>query len=283
MIGGFGFDATCFHARTPLKISVITPNWNGARFLEACLHSVRAQRADGVDVEHIVVDGGSRDASLEIIGRHRAGIDHLIVEPDRGPADAINKGLRLATGEWVGWLNADDVFCPGALARAAETARRHPRAALLFGRCVIVDEQDREIRKGITRFKECFFPISSRFTFQCINYISQPATLFRRSAVEAAGPLREDLKAAFDYEFFLRLLRQGPAVRVPGPALAFFRWHPASISGQHFARQFREEYEAARADAGRFSPQTLIHLGVRWGIVASYTWMTRGARSGGPE
>lgn len=281
MIGGFGFDATCFPPGVPLKISLITPNWNGARYLEACLQSVHAQRADGVELEHIVVDGGSRDASLEIIGRHRAGIDQLLVEPDRGPADAINKGLRLATGAWVGWLNADDVLCPGALARAVDTALRHPRAALLFGRCRIIDEDDREIRKGITRFKECFFPISSRFTFQCINYISQPATLFRRDAVVAAGPLREDLKAAFDYEFFLRLLRQGGAVRVPGGPLAAFRWHASSISGQHFARQFKEEYDAACADAGRFSPQALLHLGVRWGIVASYSLMTRKPRAGG--
>ncbi|HMP76463.1 MAG TPA: glycosyltransferase family 2 protein [Kiritimatiellia bacterium] len=262
-----------------LKISIITPNWNGAAHLDACLRSIHAQRVPGVELEHIVLDGGSTDGSHAILDRHRDGIDHLVIEADRGPADAINKGLRVASGDWVGWLNADDLYAPGALARAVSVAQRRPDAALLFGRCTIIDESDHEIRKGITRFKECFFPFSSRFTFQCINYISQPATLFRRSAVESAGPLREDLKAAFDYEFFLRLLRQGPAVRVPGSPLASFRWHPASISGQHFARQFREEYEAARADAGRFSPQTLIHLGVRWGIVASYTWMTRRARA----
>lgn len=263
-----------------MKITVITPNFNGGRHLEACLRSVRAQRAEGVELEHIVLDGGSRDDSHTILERHRAEIDRLIIEPDRGPADAINKGFRLATGELVGWINADDVLAPGALARVIDTARRRPKAAFYFGRCRIIDEEDREIRRGITRFKEAFFPISSRFVFQCINYISQPATVFRRSAVEAAGPLRDDLKAAFDYEFFLRLWRQGGAVRVPGPPLADFRWHATSISGQHFARQFREEYEAARADAGRFAPQTLIHLFVRWGIVGCYTWMTRAQRAG---
>lgn len=263
-----------------MKISIVTPNFNGGRHLDACLKSLHAQRADGIELEHIVVDGGSRDDSHAIIERRRAQLARVLIEPDRGPADAINKGLRLASGELVGWLNADDLLYPGALARAAETARRRPDAALYFGRCRIIDEDDREIRRGITRFKEAFFPISSRFVFQCINYISQPATLFRRTAVEAAGPLREDLKAAFDYEFFLRLWRQGGAARVPGEPLAAFRWHAASISGQHFARQFREEYEAARADAGRFSPQTLIHLGVRWGIVGCYTLMTRAHRAG---
>lgn len=263
-----------------MKVSLITPNWNGARYLDACLRSVHAQRDAGVNLEHIVVDGGSSDDSLAIIERHRAGIDHLIVERDRGPADAINKGFRLATGELVGWLNADDVMYPTTLSRYVAAANNHPDASFYFGRCRIINDQDEEIRTGITRFKESFFPFSSRFTFQCINYISQPATMFRRSAVEAAGLLREDMKAAFDYEFFLRLWRQGGAVQVRGEPLAAFRWHAASISGQHFARQFKEEYEAARADAGRFSLQTLIHLGVRWGIVGSYTLMTRRHRKG---
>ncbi|MCO6401016.1 MAG: glycosyltransferase [Verrucomicrobia bacterium] len=262
-----------------MKISLITPNWNGARYLDACLRSIQQQRESGVELEHLVVDGGSTDGSLQIIERYRDSIDQLIVEPDRGPADAINKGFRRATGELVGWLNADDVYYPDTLARVVAVAEKHPRAAFYFGRCRIVDDADREIRKGITRFKECFFPISSRFTFQCINYISQPATMFRRSAVESAGLLREDLKAAFDYEFFLRLWRKGGAVRIPGPPIAGFRWHSASISGQHFARQFKEEYEAARADAGRFSLQTLLHFGVRWGIVGSYTLMTRKTRT----
>lgn len=268
---------------TAVKVSLITPNWNGGRYLDACLRSIHAQREAGVELEHIVVDGGSTDNSLEIIERHRAGIDHLIVERDRGPADAINKGFRVATGELVGWLNADDLIYPGAMSAYIKTAREYPRAAFYFARCRIVDDNDAEIRTGITRFKEAFFPFSSRFTFQCINYISQPATIFRRSAVEAAGLLREDLKAAFDYEFFLRLWRQGGAVRVRGEPLSAFRWHPASISGQHFARQFKEEYEAARADAGRFSLQTLIHLGVRWGIVGSYTLMTRQHRRRAPQ
>lgn len=262
-----------------MKISVITPNWNGARFLESCLDSVVQQRRQGVELEYIVVDGGSTDGSLDILSRRRDDLDVLVSEKDSGPADAINKGLRAATGDLVGWINADDLLAPGALRRVAELMERHPASPLCFGSCPIVDEEGREIRRGITRFKEFFFPLSSRFTFQCINYLSQPATFFRRAAQQRVGFLRADLKAAFDYEFFLRLWRLGPAVRVPGEPLAAFRWHASSISGRHFQRQFREEYEAARDDAGRFSPQALLHLGVRWGIVASYAgmaWARRG-------
>jgi len=256
-----------------MKISIVTPNFNGAAFLERTLLSVIRQREDGVDLEYIVVDGGSRDGSMEIINRFRNQIDHLICEPDAGPASAINKGLRRAQGEVVGWLNADDEYSPGALRRVCETMNRRPGIALCFGRCRIVNEEGREIRRFITGFKELWFPFSSRAAIQTINYISQPAMFFRRSALIQAGPLREDLKAAWDYELVLRLWRHGGAARAPGAPLADFRWHPQSISGQMFSRQFREEWEVAAADAGRLSPQALLHWFVRWGIVGSYRLM----------
>lgn len=258
-----------------MKISVIMPNYNGERFLETAIRSVLAQRDNGTAVEFIVVDGGSTDGSPAIIARHRDGIDRLIVEPDSGPANAVNKGLTAATGDLIAWLNSDDVYHPGALARLVDAMQRYPNRALAFGHCPIIDETGAEIRRPITRFKECFFPFSCRFAIQCINYVSQPATCFRAAAVRRAGPLREDLKAAWDYEFILRLWRLGGAIRVRRPPIASFRWHIQSISGANFNRQFREEFEVAQADAGRFTPQTLIHAGVRWGIVSIYTLMAR--------
>jgi len=264
-----------------MTFTIITPNFNGGRFLAETLRSVTDQRDDGVALQYIVVDGGSRDGSLEIIRQYGDRIDLAICEPDRGPADAINKGLLAATGDMVGWLNSDDVYREGALARAAAAMDSAPSAALCFGRCRIVDETGREIRRGVTRFKEAFFPFSSRFAIQSINYVSQPAMFFRRRAAEAAGPLRGDLRAAFDYEFLLRLWRLGGARRIPGPPVADFRWHPSSISGAHFRLQFQEEFEAARADAGPWSPQTALHRLVRWGIVTAYTRMTRRSQSAG--
>jgi len=258
-----------------MRVSVVTPCFNSARFLEAMLQSVATQRCDGLDVEHIVLDAGSQDGSREILRRHRESLARLIVEPDHGPADAINKGLALATGDVLGWLNADDIYCPNALQRACAALERHPSAALCFGHCPIIDAADREIRRPVTRFKEFWYPLSCRPLIQTLNYVSQPAMLFRRQAFERAGPLRLDLKAAWDYDFLLRLWRHGGAVRVPRPALACFRWTPGSISGQHFSTQFREELHIAAADAGRWAPQTLAHGLVRWGIVGMYRIMTR--------
>jgi len=192
-----------------MKFTIITANKNGGRFLERTLLSVITQRESGIDLEYIVLDGGSTDDSLRIIRRYERDISRIISEPDSGPVSAINRGFGLASGEMVAWLNADDCYHEGALAKVAAVMTVNPDKAFCFGACRIIDEEDREIRKGITRFKEAFFPLSSGFTFQCLNYISQPAMFFRRSAQVAVGGLREDMVAAWDYEFMLRLWHQG--------------------------------------------------------------------------
>lgn len=256
-----------------MLFSVIVPSYNSAAFIEETLHSIVTQRDEGIEVELIVVDGGSDDDTPRILEKYRESIDILVVEPDTGPANAINKGLALAKGEVLAWLNADDVYIAGTLQRVADAFRTENGGAFGFGRCSIVDEQSIEIRQGITRFKEMFFPLNARFTYQCINYISQPATFFTKDAFRKAGPLREDMVAAWDYEFFLRLWRQGRGYCIKGGPLASFRWHEQSISGQNFHLQFKEELDAAIQDAGRISLQSLLHTGVRWGIVGAYSAM----------
>ncbi|MCC5847952.1 MAG: glycosyltransferase [Verrucomicrobia bacterium] len=263
-----------------MKISVITPSFQSAPFLERCVDSVLAQRHDGVDLEYLFIDGGSTDGTLEKVRAYGDQVDQVISEPDQGPADAINKGFQRATGDVLAWLNADDEYLPGALARVVETFQRHPEAAFCFGHCPIIDASGTEIRRGVTRVKRFFYPLSSRFTHQSINYISQPASFYRREAAEAAGPLRLDFKAAWDYEFLLRLWRQGPGIAIGDPPLAQFRWHSASISGQHFRLQFDEELQIARDDAGKWSPQSALHLGVKWGILGIYSLMNAPSRKG---
>jgi glycosyltransferase involved in cell wall biosynthesis len=256
-----------------MKISIITPNRNGERFLNQTLSSVLLQRQSGIDMEYIVIDGASDDRSMEIINRYKDQIDYIVSEPDNGPASAINKGIALASGDIVAWLNADDVYSSNALQRVLSTMESNPHRALGFGRCRIIDESGKEIRRSITKFKELFRPVSCRGMIQTINYISQPSTFFRRTAIDKVGPLRENLKAAFDYDFILRLWQHGGACRIPGPALANFRWYESSISGQHFREQFAEEYNIAAKDAGRLSPQAILHKGVQAGIVGIYTLM----------
>jgi glycosyltransferase involved in cell wall biosynthesis len=269
--------------RNRMKISVITPNLNGMPFLEATVRSVERQAADGLDLEYIVVDGGSTDGSLDCLARYDSVVSRVIDLPASGPAAAINAGFAAATGDVVAWLNSDDVYMDGALSRVAAEFAARPDLAMLFGHCPIIDEDDGEIRNFITWFKELFFPISSRATFQTINYISQPATFFSCRAIEEAGAIREDMKAAFDYEFLLRIWRTGPVHWLRNPALASFRWHEQSISAAHFETQFREELEVARQDAGSLSLQYLLHILVRWGIVGCYKVMAHLRQRRGPR
>lgn len=257
-----------------MKFSIITANRNGERFLEESIQSVVSQKAGDIELEYIVIDGASTDASLEIIDRYRSQISTFISEPDDGPVDAINKGLKLATGDIVGWLNADDRYHPGVLKRVSEAFKTEPNKALCFGRCNIIDEQGREIRRWITRFKEFFFLLSSRFTIQCLNYISQPTLFFRKNAFQKTGLLREDLVAAWDYDFILRLWKHGGGICLKDiEPIADFRWHENSISGQRFRTQFREESNIAYQDAGKYSLQALLHFCVHWGIVGIYSVM----------
>ena len=256
-----------------MRFSIITPNYNGDHFLEQTIRSVISQRSNDVELEYIVVDGNSTDGSHAILDRYAEDTATVIIEEDSGPANAINKGFARATGDVVAWLNSDDIYYPQTLERVRQAMELRPDAACCFGGCRIIDEQGQEMRSGITRFKEFFYPFSCRFTFQCINYLSQPALFFSRRAFDQAGALREDMVAAWDYEYILRIWHAGGSVQIPGEPLAAFRWHEQSISGRFFAVQFREEYEAVRADAGRCSLQTFCHFFVRWGIVGMYSLM----------
>ena len=257
--------------------TVVTPTLDSERFLAGTMRSVAAQREGGrVRVEHVVVDGGSTDGTEEIV-RAFAHPDTRFVrqEGKGGPAAAIEQGLASARGEYLSWLNSDDLLDPGALARAAAVFARRPRAAMCFGRCRIVDASGAEIRRGVTAFKNAWFPLSCHAAIRTLNYVSQPASFFRREARVRAGALRSDLLAAWDYDWTLRLWRQGGAAVVPGPPLASFRWTPGSISGANYRRQFAEELAVARADAGRFAPSALRHAHVARGIVFCYDRMAR--------
>ena len=256
-----------------MRFSIITPNFNGDAFLEETIKSVISQRDEDIDLEYIIVDGNSTDRSHEILKKYSSDISILLVENDTGPANAINKGFALATGDVIAWLNADDLYYPETLKRVQQAMDKAPTAVMCFGGCTIVNEQGNESRSVITTIKELFYPLSSRFVFQCINYLSQPAVFFRRQSLEDAGPLREDMIGAWDYEFFLRVWHTGNFCRITGDPLSAFRWHEQSISGQNFAVQFKEEYEAARDDAGRISLQSFNHFFVRWGIVGIYSLM----------
>lgn len=222
-------------------ITIVTPCLNSAATLREALASVRTQAGD--DVEHVVIDGGSTDGTLEILCA-APGIT-WISEPDRGLSDAMNKGVKLAHGEFIGWLNADDYYLPGTLERVRRALAERPGALWLTGPCRIVNDADREIRRAVTVYKRFFLRRYSRRLLLIQNFVAAPATFVRRSAALEVGGFDERFKYSMDYDMWLRLARRADPIVLDEP-LAAFRMAGDSLSMTGFDRQFREHSQNAR-------------------------------------
>jgi len=220
-------------------VSIITPSLNQGRYIEATIESVLAQ--DYPRIEHLVVDGGSTDETLDVLRRYA----HLrwVSEADHGQAHALNKGFALATGEIFGWINADDVYLPGAISSAVATFRE-TRCALVYGGWRLIDEDGEAIRDVA--------PIAFDYALQLEvrNGVSQPGSLFTRDALEGVGGIDESYRYAMDYELWLRLGARYDVRCIERP-LAAFRVHPESKSVAE-SKGFRAEtWRAARAHGAR--------------------------------
>ncbi len=252
-----------------LRISIVTPSLDQAAFVERTVESVLSQQGD-FDLEYLVYDAGSTDGTLDVLRRHAgAGRLRLVVEPDGGQADAINKGLRAASGDVLGFLNSDDLLYPGALARVADAFRREPGALWVHGRCEIVDERDRPIRRWVTAYKDRRCRRYSRRALLIENFVSQMTVFWRRSVHGRVGYLDASMRYSFDYEFWLRLAGLGDPVYIP-EFQAAFRWYRASKSGSSFRSQFEEDLAASFRHA---PPDPLLRLRKRIKsaqIVAAY-------------
>jgi len=221
-------------------ITVVTPSFNAAATIAETLRSVREQ--DYPHVEHVVVDGGSTDGTVDIL--ERAEAVRFVSEPDRGLSHAMNKGVAMAGGSIVGWLNADDLYLPGALRAVGEAFAARPAAEWVTGRCRIIDGDGHEIRKGATAYKNFFLRRYSRPLYLTQNFISTPATFARREAY-LRHPFREDYAMSMDYDVFLQLAQTGDPI-VLDRELACFRMMEGTLSMSSFERQFAEHAEQAR-------------------------------------
>ena len=203
-------------------VSIVTPSFNQAAFLERALESVLAQ--DYPNVEYIVVDGGSSDGSVEIIKRFEDRIAWWESSPDDGQVDALLKGFARAEGEILGWLNSDDELLPGAIATVVEELRADPSLMLAYGDNTLMDEEGGY--EDVLRARP-FDVVEMLRTGQ--NHVPQPGSLFRREALELAGGLPRDGYYYFDFEFVVRLGLAAFVKRVPA-RLGLYRLHDESKS-----------------------------------------------------
>lgn len=203
-------------------VSLVVPSYQQAAYLAETLDSVFAQ--DYPRLEVLVVDGGSSDGSVEIVRRYADRLAWWTSEPDRGQADALNKGFARANGEILGWVCSDDTLLPGAVSAAVDALDRDPDALLVYGDAVLTDEHGREL--GVLPARPFDFVEMVR---TCQNHVVQPGSLFRRRAWEVAGPLAVDSHYYFDFELVIGIGLAGRAVRLERP-LGTYRLHPASKS-----------------------------------------------------
>ncbi len=250
-------------------LTVITPCLNAAATIGQTLDSVASQLSEGD--EHLVVDGGSTDGTLE---RLRGAGVRFVSEPDTGLSDAMNKGIGLARGDVLGWLNADDVLLPGALDAIRNAFEGRPEAEWAVGLCTIIDDEGTEIRKGVTAYKRALLRRYSRRSLLVQNYVMAPATYVRRSAYQAVGGFDERFAYSMDYDVWLQLARRGAPVVIDRP-LAAFRMAGESLSMTGFERQFEEHLTNARehgqghrvavaANAVMSRVFVLIYRALRW-------------------
>jgi glycosyltransferase involved in cell wall biosynthesis len=250
------------------SITVITPSFNAAASIEATLESVRAQRYP--KLEHLVVDGASTDGTVETL-EAAPGIRY-VSEPDRGLAHALNKGVAMASGDIIGELNADDIYEPGALQAVGEAFRDHPEVAWLTGYCRIIDSNGAEIRRAITEYKNAFLRRYSLGLYLTHNFISAPATFFRRTTLDEAGDFDERYRISVDYDLQLRIARRHDPL-ILRRYLASFRMVEGTLSMSGFQTQFREHSEQARRHGNGHRIAVALNQAISGGIVAIYEAM----------
>lgn len=186
-------------------VTIVTPSFNSADYLEAAIASLQAQNYPRI--EHIVIDGQSTDGTPDILRQHQPAVVWLS-EPDNGQADALNKGFRLAQGEIIGWLNADDTYQAGALDAAVDFLHRRPEIDLVYGNLNFIDEYGHII---------CTHA-SPSFSIEKLLYaaiIPQSSMFFRRHILDDLGGVNPALHYVLDWEFTFRVARRYNVAHVP--------------------------------------------------------------------
>jgi glycosyltransferase involved in cell wall biosynthesis len=228
-----------------MKITIITPSLNQAKFIEQTIRSVVTQSYK--NIEYLILDGGSTDGSVEIIKKYAKKHPKIIKwqsKKDKGQVHAVNQGLKKATGDIIAYLNSDDYYLPGTFAKVVSFFRNNPGSQWLVGNCKVT-------AKNLSwTFKlKHLVPIHKNKNWLYLsNWINQPAVFLRKDLVNKVGQFKEKYNYAFDYDYWLR----GQKFSLPGRTkqkLAVFRVHPNSKGSSNFQIQLAEQLEIAKLHA----------------------------------
>ncbi len=226
-------------------VSIITPTFNQAKYIEDTILSVRNQ--DYPRIEHIVIDGSSTDGTLDLLRKYEDKLT-WISEKDHGQADAINKGFRKATGDIYGWVNSDDLYVPGAIRTVVEHFNAHPEDSFIYGDCEALDESGKSY--GIrTHVKQGGW----QELVGELDFIVQPASFWRANVWKTCGELDESLHYTLDYEYWMRVAKPFPPRYIP-TLLAKERLYPAAKTFSGAVKRMEEIEMVAQRHGGAGLP-----------------------------
>ena len=248
-------------------VSIITPSFNQARYIEATIHSVLGQ--DYPRIEYIIVDGGSTDGTVDVIKKYESKLAWWVSEKDKGQTDAINKGFARANGEILAWVNSDDTYEPGAVSAAVKYLQEHPEVGMVYADCNFVNEDGHVIGK--------FGSAQTDYRLLRQGYVHIPQqTMFVRTGLwKQVGPLDPSFYFAMDYDLWTRIAARAELRYLPGQVWANFRLHTSGKTIAADDRCWPEMIRVHYRDGGSFFSLIVAKYYIRKLIAPLWNWRRR--------
>ena len=221
-----------------MKISITTPSYNQADYIEQTIRSICSQKGD-FELEYFIMDGGSTDNTVEVIKKLEKEYQdspvnfNWVSEKDKGQSDAINKGWSRSTGDIIAWLNSDDFYEPNTFQIVSDFFRQNPDVMWIYGKCPIIDTNNKLIRRPIALYRHLLGKNYSYAKLLAENFVAQPTVFIRKKVIDEFGLIDVDDYRVMDYEFWLRIGKKYPGKFI-NKNLARFRLHDQSKSGTGF-------------------------------------------------
>ena len=247
-------------------VSIITPSFNQAQYLEETIQSVLNQ--DYENIEYIIIDGGSTDGSVDIIRKYEDRLAAWVSEPDQGQTDAINKGFSRANGEILAWINSDDTYLPNAVTEAISIFNQNPGVGLVYGDCNFIDKNGRVIGKFNAQ------QTSYNRLRRGGVYIPQQSSFFRSDLWRKVGPLDPSFYFAMDYDLWVRLAREAPVLYKPR-MWANFRLHDDAKTIADDERCWPEMIRVHKRDGGGVISFIMLRYVIRRFLAPVINWRRR--------
>ena len=247
-------------------VSILTPSFNQARYLDATIQSVLSQ--DYPHIEYMIVDGGSNDGTVDVIKKYQSKLAWWVSEKDKGQTDAINKGFARASGEILAWLNSDDTYEPGAVSAAVRYLQEHPQVGMVYADCNFINETGRVIGKfGSAQ-------TSYRLLRQGYSHIPQQTMFFRADLWKQVGPLDPSFYFAMDYDLWTRIAARSEIKYVP-QTWANFRLHTSGKTILADDRCWPEMIRVHYRDGGSFFSVIVAKYYIRKLVAPIWIWRRR--------